>query len=217
MVVAAEAQSILIRGQSDNAIKLLDDAVTSGPSAQLKLFRALAQKNAGREIEALQSLLDSMIAFGDAWVAAPFGATEDEPRWQAIRLCAKQGRPRAALKLASVDERLKGQSAANQPAGADDERIDRAKARFISLPERSNLRQAQSQLDLLGLLSVSAEQIGELEKAIEFETARLNFSPDSAERRKSESRVEQLKAKRKERRRKAAPSIEINENAITRS
>jgi tetratricopeptide (TPR) repeat protein len=217
MVAAAEAQSNLSRGQSDNAIKLLDDAVTSGPSAQLKLFRAIAQKTAGRETEALQSLLDSMIAFNDPWVAAPFGATEDEPRWQAIRLCAKQGRSRAALKLAGADERLKGQSAANQPAGAVDERNDRAKARFISLPERSNLRQSQSQLDLLGLLSISAEQIGELEKAIEFETARLNLSPDLAERRKSESRVEQLKAKRKERRRKPGSSIEFNENAVTRS
>jgi hypothetical protein len=108
MVAAVEAQSMLSRGRPEDAIKGLDDAVMSGPSAQLKLFRALSQKNAGRESEALQSLLDSMIAFGDAWVAAPFGATEDEPRWQVIRLCAKQGRPRAALRLAGADERLKG-------------------------------------------------------------------------------------------------------------
>ena len=122
----------------------------------------------------------------------------------------------AALRLAGADERLKGQSAANQPTIADDERINGAKTRFISLPERSSRRQSQSQLDLFGLLSVSAEQIGDLEKAIEFETARLNLSPDLAERRKSESRVEQLKAKRKERRRKPPLSIEFNENAITR-
>jgi len=217
MVAAVEAQSMLSRGRPDDAVNRLNDAVMSNPSAQLKLFRALSQKNAGREGEALQSLLDSMIAFGDAWVAAPFGATEDEPRWQAIRLCAKQGRPHAALRLAGADERLKGQSAANQPTIADDERIDGAKTRFISLPERSSRRQSQSQLDLFGLLSVSAEQIGDLEKAIEFETARLNLSPDLAERRKSESRVEQLKAKRKERRRKPPLSIEFNENAVTRS
>jgi tetratricopeptide (TPR) repeat protein len=217
MVAALEAQSMLSRGRPDDAIKRLNDAVMSDPGAQLKLFRALSQKNAGRDGEALQSLLDSMIAFGDAWVAAPFGATEDEPRWQAIRLCAKQGRPHAALRLAGADERLKGQSAANQPTIADDERINGAKTRFISLPERSSRRQSQSQLDLFGLLSVSAEQIGDLEKAIEFETARLNHSPELAERRKSESRVEQLKAKRKERRRKPPLSIEFNENAVTRS
>jgi cellulose synthase operon protein C len=217
MVAAVEAQSILSRGRPDDAIQRLNDAVMSNPSAQLKLFRALSQKNAGREGEALQSLLDSMIAFGDAWVATPFGATEDEPRWQAIRLCAKQGRPRAALRLAGADERLKGQSAANQPTIADDERINGAKTRFISLPERSSRRQSQSRLDLFGLLSVSAEQIGDLEKAIEFETARLNLSLEPAERRKSESRVEQLKAKRKERRRKPPLSIEFNENAVTRS
>ncbi|HEV2669006.1 MAG TPA: hypothetical protein VG324_29085, partial [Blastocatellia bacterium] len=217
MVAAVEARSMLSRGQPADAIKRLDDAVVSSPSAQLKLFRALSQKNAGRESEALRSLLDSMISFSDAWVAAPFGATEDEQRWQVIRLYAKQGRSRAALKLAGADERLKGQSTVNQPAGADDGRIDRAKTRFISLSDRSSLRLFQSQLDLLGLLSTSAEQIGELEKAIEFETARLNLSPESAERRKSESRIEQLKAKRKERRRKPALSIEFNENAVTRS
>jgi cellulose synthase operon protein C len=217
MVAAVEAQSMLSRGRPDDAIKRLDDAVMGGPSAQLKLFRALSQKNAGRESEALQSLLDSMIAFGDASVAAPFGATEDEPRWQAVRLLAKQGRPYAALRLAGADERLKGQSAANQPAIADDKRIDGTKTRFVTLPERSSRRQSQSQLDLFGLLSVSAEQTGDLEKAIEFETARLNLSPEPAERRKSESRVEQLKAKRKERRRKPPLSIEFNENAVTRS
>jgi tetratricopeptide (TPR) repeat protein len=217
MVAAMEAQSMLGRGQIDDAIKRLDAAVTGSPSAQLKIFHALSQKNAGREGEALQSLLDSMIAFGDAWIAAPFGATEDEQRWQVIRLYAKQGRPRAALKLAGADERLKGQSAANQSAIADDERIDRAKTRFISLSERSSRRQSQSQIELLGLLSISAEQIGELEKAIDLETARLNLLPNSAERRKSESRVEQLKTKRRERGRKPPLSIEFNENAVTRS
>ncbi|HZF38482.1 MAG TPA: tetratricopeptide repeat protein [Blastocatellia bacterium] len=214
MVAAVEAQSMLSQGQgqSDNALKRLDGAVTGSPSAQLKLFRALSQKNAGRESEALQSLLNSMIAFGDAWIAAPFGATEDEQRWQVIRLYAKQGLPRAALKMADADERLKG-----QPAIAGDERIDRAKTRLISLSELSSHRLSQSQLEMLGLLSISAEQIGELEKAIEFETARLNMSPDPAERRKSESRIEQLKTKQKERKRKTPLPIEFNENAVTRS
>jgi hypothetical protein len=158
-----------------------------------------------------------MIAFGDAWVAAPVGATADEPRWQLNRLYPKQGPPRAALRLAGADERLKGQSAASQPTIADDERIGGTKTRFLSMPERSSRRQSQSQLDLLGLLSVSAEQVGDLEKAIEFETARLNLSREPAERRKSESRVEQLKAKRKERTRKPPLSIEFNENAVTRN
>jgi hypothetical protein len=217
MAAAVEAQSLFSRGLPDKAIKRLDDAVVGSPGAQLKLFHALFQKNAGREGEALRSLLDSMIALGDAWIASPFGATEDEQRWQVIRLYAKQGRPRAALKLAGADERLKGQPAADQSAVADDERIDGTKTRFINLPARSSFRQSQSQLELLALLSISAEQIGELQKAIEFETAKLNLSPDSVERRKSESRIEQLKTKQKERWRKPALLIEFNENAITRS
>ncbi len=215
MVAAVEARSMLSRGQSDNAIKRLDDAVISNPGAQLKLFRALSQKYAEQERKALQSLLDSMIACGDAWIAAPFGATEDDQRWQIVRLYAKHGQHRAALRLAGADERLKGQSAINQSIGGYDERIDKAKTRFSNLSSLSNHRQSQSQLVLLALLSVSAEQIGELEKAIEFETARLNLSPDSYERRESESRIEQLKTKQKERKRKPALSIEFNENAVT--
>ncbi|HEY6401921.1 MAG TPA: hypothetical protein VI479_10960, partial [Blastocatellia bacterium] len=211
MIAAVEARSMIAQGRFDDALKRLDDALKTIPSAQLKLFRAISQKNAGRETDALRSLLDSMIGFGDSWIAAPFGATEDEQRWQVVRLYAKQGQPRAALKLAGADERLKGQ------ATVSDERIQGAKDRFISLPERSIRRLSRSRFEMLGLLSTSAEQIGELEKAIEFETARLNLSPDAAERRKSESRIEQLKTKQKERRRKTPLSIEFNENTITRS
>src|SRR5262249_44016939 len=49
MAAAVEAQSMLSRARPDDAIKRLDGAVMSGPGAQLKLFRALSQKNAGRE------------------------------------------------------------------------------------------------------------------------------------------------------------------------
>jgi hypothetical protein len=215
MFAAVEAQSMLSRGQSDNAIKRLNDAVMISPGAQLKLFRALSQKNAGQEREALQSLLDSMISGGDAGIAAPFGATEDEQRWQIIRLYAKQGWHRAALKLAGADERLKGQSSVDQSLSNEDEKKNKAKARFGSLPSRSIRRQSQTQPELLALLSISAEKIGELEKAMAFEVAKLNLSPDSAERRKSESRIEQLKAKQKERGRKSTLSIEFNESAVT--
>ncbi|HKQ74995.1 MAG TPA: hypothetical protein VJ810_14970 [Blastocatellia bacterium] len=215
MVAAVEAQSMLSRGQSDDAIKRLNDAMMISPAAQLKLFHAVTQKNAGKEREALQSLLDSMIACGDAWIAAPFGATEDEQRWQIIRLYAKQGLHRAALKLAGADERLKGQSSIGQSVVGDDDRIDKSAPGFSSQSARSILRQSKSRPELLALLSISAEQVGDLGKALEFEIARLNLSPESAERRKSVSRVEQLKTKQKERGRKPALSIEINENAIT--
>lgn len=215
MIAAIESQSMLSRGQAPEAIKRLDDAAKI-PSPQLKLFRALSQKNAGQPGAALQSLLDSMIACGDAWMAAPFAATEDEQRWQIVRLYARQNQHRAALRLAGADERLKGQSAINLPPLADDgARIERP--RFIDLSARSSQRQSRSQLELLAMLSISAEQIGELEKAIEFETAKLNLSTDSAERRKSESRIGQLKTKQRDLKRKPALAIEFNEHAVTRS
>src|SRR5262249_1115724 len=141
MIAAVEAQSTLGRktagDQSDGAIKRLDAALTASPGAQLKLFRALLQKNAGRRAAALQSLLDSMIACGDAWIAAPFGATEDEQRWQIVRLYAEQNRPRAALKLAGADERLKGLPTINSFVDGADEQIGGAKPGFLSLQSRS--------------------------------------------------------------------------------
>ncbi|MGH9831428.1 MAG: hypothetical protein ACRD9Y_00350, partial [Blastocatellia bacterium] len=217
MIVAIEAQSLSSRGQSNEAIKRLSDAVATNPGAQLKLLRAFLQKNAGQEREALQSLLDSMIACGDAWIAAPFAATEDEQRWQIVRLYAKQNRHRAALKLAGVDERLKRQSSASPPPTGDDEaaRAEKAKPRFTTLIARSNQRRSQSQIEMLALLSVSAEQTSDFDKAIEFENARLSLSPDVAERRKAESRIEQLKLKLKERARKPALSLEINEQMVS--
>jgi tetratricopeptide (TPR) repeat protein len=217
MVVAVEAQSLSSRGQANEAIKRLGDAVAVNPGAQLKLLRAFLQKSAGREREALQSLLDSMIACGDAWIAAPFAPTEDEQRWQIVRLYAKQSRHRAALKLAGVDERLKGQSSTSPSPTGDDEvaRVEKTKSRFTTLAARSNQRRSQSQIELFALLSVSAEQTGDLDKAIEFENARLSLSPDVAEQRKAESRIEQLKLKRKERERKPALSLVINEQVIS--
>jgi tetratricopeptide (TPR) repeat protein len=215
MVVAVEAQSLLNRGQANEAIKRLNEAAANNPSVQLKLFRSFLQKNAGQEREALQTLLAATIAGGDAWLAGPFSATEDEQRWQIVRLYAKQGQPRAALKLAAVDERLKGQSQSLSATDVEVERTEKAKARFNSLAARSGYRQQQSQIELLALLSVSAEQIGEFGRAMEFERARLNLPLGVEERRKTESRIEGLKAKQKERSRKSALSLEINEYPIT--
>jgi tetratricopeptide (TPR) repeat protein len=217
MLTAIEAQLLSSRGQVNEAINRLNDAVVTSPSAQLRLLRALLQKNAGQERESLQSLLASMIACGDAWIAAPFNATEDEQRWQLFRLYAKHGQPRAALKLASVDERLKGQSS-SQPStdgSGDAERIDKANPGLSSLSARASHRQKQSQIELLALLSVAAEQTGEFGKAIEFENARLNLSLDSTRRRTSESRIAQLRVKQKERMRKPPVPLVINENPAT--
>jgi hypothetical protein len=156
-----------------------------------------------------------MISLGDGSISAPFGATEDVQRWQIVRLYAKQNLDRAALKLAGADERLRGESSINLMRNNDDAEIDKAKARFNSLSARSNIRQSRSQVEMLALLSVSAEKIGEIEKAIEFEIARRNLSRGAAERGESEKRIMQLKAKAQERRRKQTPFIDVNESAVT--
>ncbi|MFN0088232.1 MAG: hypothetical protein ACKVX9_22770, partial [Blastocatellia bacterium] len=58
-------------------------------------------------------------------------------------------------------------------------------------------RQLQSRLELLALLSLAAEQTGDLDRAIDFERAR------HAVRRDSRDRLDALLAKRKELRRRS--------------
>lgn len=190
MLAAIAALSAFHRGQADI------DAAKSIPSAELRFVAATLQAKAGRRPEALRTLLDSRIDLGDATLIQPFAATEDEARWLLVRLYAATAAPRAALKLAAVDERLKG-SAADPAAEPDFEEPPPRPLRFQSLPARAGERQFTSRLELLALLSLAAEQIEDFDRAIEFERARL------AVRRDSRARLDALTAKRKEQRRRS--------------
>jgi tetratricopeptide (TPR) repeat protein len=215
ILAAVDAQSLLVRAQSESAIERLDAAATAAVGPQFNFFRAIAQKGAGRRGPALRTLLESMIAPGDASVTAPFSSTEDEQGWQLVRLYAEQNSPRAALKLAAVDERLKGQSSVSAFRGGEEAQADNLKSGGASLPRRATVRQSRSQVELLTLLSRAAEQVGDMEMAIEYEIARLNSSHRANERRESESRVSQLKAKQRERDHRPRISVEFNESVVT--
>lgn len=137
---------------------------------------------------------------------AEFRADEDELRWQMTRLYARLGQPRAALKVADVDERLQSVAAIADKTAAP--------AAFQTLLVRAEERQRKSRLELLAMLSTSAEQIGEFDKAAGFERARLDaLSAD--ERRRAESRIEQLKSKQKEKSNKRGWPLTIDERPMT--
>ncbi|MDX2029981.1 MAG: tetratricopeptide repeat protein [Blastocatellia bacterium] len=170
------------------------DAAAAIPSPELRFVAAVLQAKSGHRPDALRTLLDSRIDLGDAALIQPFAATEDEPRWLLVRLYAASAAPRAALKLAAVDDRLKG--VADEPAADFGEPPPRS-PRFQTLSVRAGERQLASYLELLALLSLAAEQIEDLDRAIDFERARL------AVRRDSRARLDALLAKRRELRRRS--------------
>lgn len=210
-IAAAEALSAFDRGQGDEAVNLLGDAAAKIPSNQLKLLRAVLMKNYGRQQEALKQIADSFVTLSDSSAMAAFASSEDELRWQIVRLFAQLNQPRAALKLANADERLRG--AANVGV-MEENQIAVARGGIVSLPVRASERQKASRLELLALLSSSAEQTGEFDKAADFERARL-ASLNADERRKVEARIERLKAKQKEKHEKRGIPLTVNDRPVT--
>jgi len=207
-ITAVEALAAFDRGQAGEAAKPLSEAADI-PSAQLKLLRAVLLKRAGQEREALSGFLDSQIALSDSSAMAAFASGEDELRWQVVRLYARLNQPRAALKLANVDERLRGVAMVGAvetgPAAA---------AGLLNLSALGAERQKRSQVELLALLSASAEAIGEFDKATDFERARIVWLA-SDERRKTETRIEQLTAKQKEKTNKRGITLTVDERPVT--
>lgn len=201
---ALAALALANRGQADEAARSLK-ATMDLPSNQLKVLRALMLKRAARERDALSDFAAAVISLSDSSALAAFRADEDELRWQMTRLYARLGQPRAALKVAAVDERLRGTATA--ALGSADS------AKFQTLLVRAEERQRKSQLELLAMLSVSAEQIGEFDKAADFERARLNaISAD--ERHRTEARIEQLQAKQKEKSSKRGWPLTVDERPV---
>lgn len=206
---ALAALSLANRGQSGEAGKSLNDEAANLPSGQLRLLRAVLFKNAGHDREALDGFLSPLIALSDSSVMAAFQSSEDELRWQVVRLYARLNQPRAALKVAAVDERLRGVATAN----ADEMVLPEAQSKFQTLSVRTLERQKRSRLELLELLSLAAERIGEFDKAADFERARI--APRSNdERRKAENRIEQLKAKQQEKLKKRYIAMTVSEALV---
>lgn len=219
MIAALSTMSSFQRQRKDAAIKLAIEAATTSSSASAKLLPALLLKSAGQDNAALQRFLDARVAVSHTAAMAPFSATEDELRWQLVRLYAAQAQPRAALKLAAVDERLKGKTPAETsapPPDESDEDATKSAARFLTLSAQAGQRQQRSQLELLALLGSAAEQIGEFGKAADFERAGLAWSMNAAERRKAAARIEQLTARLQAQARQRPLVLTIDQTPVTR-
>ena len=206
---ALAALSRASRGETHQAANSLNAMAESLPSEQLRLLRAVLFKKAGQDREAMDGILASLLPLSDSSAFKPFQSDEDELRWQVVRLYARLNQPRAALKVASVDERLRGVTVA-----VSDEMVPpEARAKFRTFSARALERQKQSKLELLGLLSAAAEQIGEFDKAADFERARL-ASLSGNERRNAEARIEQLKLKQQEKQKRRYIPMTVNEALV---
>ncbi|MEP7343483.1 MAG: tetratricopeptide repeat protein [Acidobacteriota bacterium] len=211
MVVALEALATAQRGQTKDAAKSVGEAAVSIPSNQLKLLQAVLLKRGDWEREALQSFASSLTPVSDSTAMAAFSSGEDELRWQLVRLYAKQNQPRASLKLAEADERLRGSSAYS---GEQMDQPPVAPPRLLTLAAQSAERQRQSRFELLALLSTAAEQTGEFDKAADFERGRLVLLSAPDERQKAEARIEQLKAKQKEKANRKSIPLMVDERLL---
>lgn len=219
---------------TDESVKLLNRAQAANPNPYLRFFGALLERRR-RSGGELAGLVHTLVAGGEETVVEAFGFAEESPTRQIIRFYALNGQPRAALRVSELEPALKESEGAERgvdaeqdkdaaPANADDagqeigvepqESLSRGGVRYRTLGERAVEREMQSRRELLGLLSAAAEQIGDLDRAAKFETARLQLLPAAAERQAGVARVRQLLSRRKENSRRAGVSYSVNQSLV---
>jgi tetratricopeptide (TPR) repeat protein len=207
--------------------KLVNPQEATNPNPYLIFFGALLEKR-WQGGDALKGFLDTLVAGRDETIVEAFGFAEESPLRQIVRLYADKGQPRAALLAADLDPVLKNSKGTERDedvaADASDagqktqvdlhESAATGGARYKTLRERAVERELQSRRELLGLLSTAAEQIGDIDRAVEFETARLKLLAPPAERQTAEARIRQLLARRQENSRRDTVAYSVDQRLI---
>jgi tetratricopeptide (TPR) repeat protein len=184
---ALEALSLSAAGNADEAVKLIAATETSMPNEYLNSLRAIVDKR--NTADALDSFTKALIAAREPVASKSFVFVEDALLEQIVALYLKQNQPRAALKVA---ERV-GAFQANKNSGEVGARplVD-TPARYQTLSERAEHRERAAHANLLALLSGAAEQLGDLNRAMELERLRLAFVNTVAERNATQARLDHL-------------------------
>ena len=192
MNVALEALSLNAAGRAEEAVKKLAAVEAGMPSENLSSLRAVIEKNASAG-DALNSFARVLIAAQEPAVSKSFGFIEDEPLEQIVALYLRQNQPRAALKFA---ERIAAFQANKK---SDEQKEETARPalldtsdRYQTLRERAERRERATRMNLLELLSSAAEQLGDLNRAVELERLRLAFVSNDAERNATQARLDHL-------------------------
>jgi cellulose synthase operon protein C len=198
MAAALQSLSLAATGQSDEAIKLVGSTESSNPNVYLRFLRAFLEKQAGHQVDALASFTRALSSSRESDVGQAFGFSEAEPLEQVVGLYLSQNQLRAALKLAERVTALqqKGSPSESEESKQDSVEIEVSEVdqkKYQTLRVRALARQRNARAELLELLSVAAEQIGDIERAVELEQARLGLLVKVADKRTAELRLERLR------------------------
>ncbi len=170
-------------GEAFNMIRTTE---TSIPNEYLISLHAVLAKNSSAA-DALNSFTTALIAARESTASKSFAFVEDAPLEQMIVLYLKQNQPRAALKVAERVPAFQTNKDATPVA-----QTDNTIARYETLRERAQHRQRVTAANLLAMLSNAAQQIGDLNRAIELERRRLAFANTPAERNAAQARLDNL-------------------------
>ena len=194
MNTALESLSLGVAGRRDEAINLITATETSMPNQYLSSLHAILEKTNASAGDALTSFSKTLIAVREPSVSKSFGFVEDEPLEQIVVLYLKQNQTRAALKVAeAIPAFQSNKNAVSQmnEAGSDVQ-PSLGVERYQTLRQRAERRKRTSHTNLLALLSSAAEQVGDLNRALEFERLRLASVNTLSERNATQARLDHL-------------------------
>ena len=216
MEIALQSLSISTT-QPDESLKLVVTVTNTNPNPQLWFLRGVLEKQ-GHENDSLRSFTNALIASTDASAWQPFGFSVDEPIAQIIRLYLKQQQPRAALKLAERTTTLQPKGAAEpseDEARVETDQPDVPEKKYWTLRARAAERKGNPRGELLELLSVAAEQIGDLNRAAELETTRIAFLVQEPDRQTAQLRLDRLREAQRKVERERKPTFVIDQKLVS--
>jgi hypothetical protein len=176
---ALEALSLSAAGQTGDAVKLIAAAEISEPNKELTNLRAILEEESASAAEALNSFSRASIARG-------------EPLEQIVSLYLKQNQPRAALKFA---ERVPAFQTNKNSAETTVTSLQPSMERYQTLRERAEQQERATHINLLAMLSIAAEQIGDLNRALQLEQLRLTLVTTASEKNATQARMDHLQQK----------------------
>jgi hypothetical protein len=175
MNVALEALSL-------SSVKPL--AQSDAPNVYLSSLRAIIEKRAGNNVESRISFTRALVESRESAAWQSFAFVEDEPLEQLVALYLKENQPGAALKLA---ERV----AAFQPN--QNSATQEITSRYQTLQQRADERRRASHVNLLELLSIAAEELGDMNRAEELEQLRFALLIKQPDRDLAQARLNHLR------------------------
>jgi hypothetical protein len=172
--------NVALESLSLNSARADNDA----PNAYLSSLRAIIEKRVGNNAESRNSFTRALVESRESGAWQAFSFVEDEPLEQLVALYLKENQPGAALKLAERVAAFQPQNSAAQEATA---------ARYQTLQQRADERRRVSHVNLLELLSIAAEQLGDLKRAEELEQLRLALLSKQPDRDLAQARLKHLR------------------------